>query len=67
MDCLLLEGSATVELQLHAVENYDNRFKVKGYEGYDTISFFLLGHDGIEQQLRVFRASDPQAGALAAQ
>lgn len=65
-ECLLLEDGAAVELQLHAAENYDNCFKVEGYEGYDTISFFLLGHDGIEQRLRVFRASDPQAGVIVA-
>ncbi|MCC5879797.1 MAG: hypothetical protein JJU03_07880 [Idiomarina sp.] len=65
MECLVLEDSATVQLQLHAAENYENCFQVEGYEGYETISFFLLGHDGIEQQLRVFRASVPQAGVIA--
>lgn len=66
IECLILENGSTVSLQLHALENYDNCFKLEGYEGFDTVTFFMLGHNDIEQRLRAFRASDTRAGILAA-
>lgn len=64
-ECLTLEEDAEVELRLRYSERYDNCFQLGGYEGHDTVAFFLLGHEGVEQGLEVFQTNNPEAGVIA--
>ncbi|WP_126797912.1 hypothetical protein [Aliidiomarina soli] len=64
-ECVTLEEDAEVELRLRFAEGYDNCFQINGYEGHDTLAFFLLGHEGVEQGLEVYQADTPEAGVIA--
>lgn len=65
IECLNLVEGEEVELRLRAEGDFENCFRIEGYDSHDTVAFFLLGHNDIEQYLSVYNANAPEEGPIA--